>query len=149
MKTLLSIVVLLFGSYVTAQKDSFILLQDNDNYKLHVNYKCPIGIQFKIVKENKNPSIKKGLLIYEFELYNEKTIQRDSLKNYDYQNIEDLDFDKPYQVHELICNNQDNMMVILKVKQFVDGRSRKRFDFSYKTQLKIYRARYIGTRYGY
>lgn len=149
MKTLLAIAVLLFGPHAIAQKYPFILLQDNDNYKLHVNYKCPTGSQYKIVRENKNPRVKKGLLIYEFELDNEKTISRDSLKNYNYQDVEDLDFENPYDVHELICNNQNNMKVILKVKQFVDGRSRKRFDFSYKTELKIYRARYVGMRYGY
>ncbi|BAO54706.1 hypothetical protein [Nonlabens marinus] len=142
-------ITFLISNIGLSQAGQLILLQDNDNYNLHVNYKCPNGSQYKIVRENKNPLVENGLLIYEFELDNGKTIHRDSLSNYDYQNIEDLDFDNPYQIHELICNNQRNLQVILKVQKNPDGRSRKRFDDSDKNKLIVYRARYIGTRYGY
>jgi hypothetical protein len=113
---------------------------------------CPIFLKnhlYQIIKENKNPDVKNGLLVYEFELIYDKTIHRDSLMKYNYTNIDDLNFEKPYKVHEFICNNSYGMLVILKEQEYPDGRSRQRFDESDKYQLRLYQARYVGTRYGY
>ena len=40
------------------------------------------------------------------------------------------------------------MLIILKEQEHPDGRFRKPFDDSEKTELRVYRARYVGTRYG-
>ena len=151
MRLFLIIIVFAISHVSFSQKANLTLLQDNDNYKLYydlsdLSEKSPI--KYQIVKENKNPNIKNGFLVYEFQLIYDKTIHRDSLMNYNSTNIDDLNFEKPYEVHEFICNNSYGMLIILKEQENPDGRFIHRFDESDKYELRVYQARYVGTRYG-
>ena len=145
---LLFLIVFFFSENGIAQEDAFVLLQDNDKYKLY-NYSRTDSTRrkYQITKNHKNPRVNKKLLIYEFEIQYQKTIHRDSLENYPYRNIDNFNFEDPYEFHEIITNNQNDMLVILKSQEHPEGWSRKRFDNSDEYLLKVYRARYMGTKY--